>query len=90
MKMNRYGNERVLVWVGTQVVVMTSRSLWLEKDLPVFSLCHFSVIVSTALQHPLYLFIFMLLFLYFHASLFFVKHEDKESCSAVKTLTGRS
>ena len=31
MKMNKYGHERVHVWVGTQVVVMTGRSLWLDK-----------------------------------------------------------
>ena len=29
--MNRYGHERVYIWVGTQVVVMTGRSLWLDE-----------------------------------------------------------
>ena len=30
MKMNRYGHERVHVWIGTQAVVVTGRYLWLD------------------------------------------------------------
>ena len=31
IKMNRQGNERVDLWACTQVVVVTGRSLWLDK-----------------------------------------------------------
>ena len=35
MKMNRWGDElvglHVPVWAGTQIVVVTGRSLWLDK-----------------------------------------------------------
>ena len=30
-KINRHGHERVHLWAGTQVVVVTGRSLWLDE-----------------------------------------------------------
>ena len=31
MKMNRYGHERVQIWAGTLVIVVTGRSLCLDE-----------------------------------------------------------